>query len=410
MKFRTLKQLEDYLLKVDARRADHYTLERVQQAVQVLNNPQLQYAVVHIGGTSGKGSTSQFMASILQASGQRVGLFTSPAIVSPLERLQINGRPVTEKKFISLTNAVWPQLESLQLTYFEFFTIMALYYFAVSKVDTAVIEVGMGGRLDATNVVTPTVAIVTTIGLDHTKQLGRTRPLIAREKEHIIKPGCIGLTGSRYVTRGTYIDTTKAQILTQDLSGTVFTYRSSQKLYRKLRLTMLGQFQVHNAVLALEAAQRLHISAKAIAQGLEQAQNPGRFEIVKRKPLIIMDGAHNPEKMTSFIKALQQVVDTPSYNQIVGLIALKYNKDAIATLRPLIQVLDTVIITSFDQGMSVTQLRSIIRKIKPTIQTIVQPNSTKAYSRFREEITPNDLGLITGSLYMIGNLRGAKLV
>lgn len=406
MKFTTLNELESYLLKSDARRTDHYTLERMEQAVQVLNNPQLQYAVIHIGGTSGKGSTSQFMASILQASGERVGLFTSPAIVSPLERLQINGRPVTEKRFLRIVNEVWNVLEPLQLTYFEFFTVMALYYFAVSKVTSAVIEVGMGGRLDATNVVTPTVAIVTTIGLDHTKQLGRTRPLIAREKEHIIKPGCIGLTGSRFVQRGKFIDTSKAHIQTQDLSGTVFSYGT----YRNVHLTMLGEFQVHNAVLALEAAQRLHISKRAIMRGLEQAQNPGRFEILKRKPLIIMDGAHNPEKMTSFIHALRRVVDVASYDQVVGLIALKYNKDATATLRPLIRILDTVVITTFDQGMSVTQLRNIIRKMKPSIRIIVQSNSTQAHARFQREVSLNDLGLITGSLYMIGNLRGAKLV
>ncbi len=406
MKFRSLDHIEQYLLKADAQRHDHYTLDRVQQAVVVLGNPQLKYTVIHVGGTSGKGSTCQLMASILHASGQRVGLFTSPAIVSPLERLQINGRPITEKRFVEMTNRVWPKLESIQLTYFEFFTIMALYFFAEAKVDYAVVEVGMGGRLDATNVVTPTVAIVTTIGLDHTGQLGRTRPLIAREKEHIIKPGCIGLTGSRYVQRGTYIDTAKVNIHSQDLSGTVFSYRT----YRKLKLNMLGRFQVHNAILALEAARRLKVPEVIIRKGLEQALNPGRFEIITRQPLVIMDGAHNPEKMASFISALQQIVDIQSYNQVVGLIALKYNKDATATLRPLLKELNTVVITSFDQGMKVTQLRSYARKINPKMRIILEPNSTKAYKVFTRHVTSNDLGLITGSLYMIGNLRAAKLV
>lgn len=406
MKFRSLQHIENYLLKADELRHDHYTLDRVQQAVEIVGNPQLKYKVVHVGGTSGKGSTCQIVSSILQASGKRVGLFTSPAIVSPLERLQINGKPVTEKKFVQLTNHVWSQLEPIQLTYFEFFTIMALYYFAEAKANYAVVEVGMGGRLDATNVVTPTVAIVTTIGLDHTKQLGRTRPLIAREKEHIIKPGCIGLTGSQYIHRGLYIDATKARIHSQDLSGTVFTYRS----YKRLRLNMLGQFQIHNAVLAIEATRRLKISESAIRRGLQLASNPGRFEIITHHPLVIMDGAHNPEKMASFVSSLQQIVDVKAYNQIVGLIALKYNKDAAATLGPIIRKLDRVVITSFDQGMSVTQLRKIVRKINPTVQVILQADSTKAFKEFTRQVKPRDLGIITGSLYMIGNLRAAKLV
>lgn len=406
MKFRSLQHIENYLLKADEQRQDHYTLDRVQQAVEILGNPQLTYKVVHVGGTSGKGSTCQIVSSILQASGKRVGLFTSPAIVSPLERLQMNGKPVTEKKFVELTNRIWSQLKTIQLTYFEFFTIMALYYFAEAKADYAVIEVGMGGRLDATNVVTPTVAIVTTIGLDHTKQLGRTRPLIAREKEHIIKPGCIGLTGSQYVHRGIYIDTTKAHIDSQDLSGTVFTYRS----LKRLRLNMLGQFQIHNAVLAIEATRRLKISEAVIRKGLQQASNSGRFEIITRHPLVIMDGAHNPEKMTSFVGSLQKIIDIKSYDQVVGLIALKYNKDATATLRPLVRKLNKVVITTFDQGMSVTQLRNIVRKINPTVKVVLQANSTKAFREFTGQVQPHDLGIITGSLYMIGNLRAAKLV
>lgn len=406
MRFTSLDQLERYLMVADSKRHDHYTLDRVQEAVHILGNPQLQYQVVHVGGTSGKGSTCQIIASILQVKGKRVGLFTSPAIVSPLERLQINGKPVTERTFLQLTNAVWPLLEPVQLTYFEFFTIMALYYFSKESVAYAVIEVGMGGRLDATNVVTPTVAIVTTIGLDHTKQLGRTRPLIAREKEHIIKPGCIGLTGSRYVSRGKYIDTSTAKIHSQDLSGTVFSYKS----YRKLRLNMLGQFQIHNAVLAIEAARGLHCTEAIIRKGLLTANNPGRFEIITRKPLVIMDGAHNPEKMASFITSLEHIVPVKEYNHVVGLIALKYNKDATATLRPLIRKLDTVIITTFDQGMAVTQLRTIVKKIRPSVRVILQANSTKAYREFRRHIDSRDLGIITGSLYMIGNLRGAKLV
>lgn len=405
-RFTSLAQLERALRKNEQDWVHNYTLHRMYQAADRLEHPELRYDVIHVGGTSGKGSTCQMIYAILRASGHKVGVYTSPHLVDALERIEINGEAITEKKFLQLVNTIWPKIHDLHLTYFEFFTLFALFYFAQRKVDYAVVEVGLGGRLDATNVVTPAVAIITDIGLDHTEVLGHTKRAIAKEKEAIIKPGCIGLTGSRFVHRGKYVELTNTTIRTQDLVGTTFDYKNSKKLF----LNLVGAYQVRNAILAIEAAQALHISKRAIYQGLTQVQSRGRFEIVSKKPLIIMDGAHNPQKMVAFARSLRQVVEVSSFNKAAILLALKYNKDALGTLRPIIPLADTVVLTSFSEGMSLSTLRQLVRRLNPTAKIIVQKNSAQAYTIFRNELAKKDLGIITGSLYMIGDLMKTRII
>lgn len=405
-RFTSLAQIENYLHEQDHGRHDYYTVDRMHQAVRRLQHPELKYKVVHVGGTSGKGSTCQMIYSILQAAGYKVGVFTSPHLVGPLERIEVNRRAITETKFVQLVNQVWPTIHDLQLTYFEFFSFLALQYFAEQKVDYGVIEVGMGGRLDATNVVIPTVAVVTDIGLDHTETLGHTKRAIAIEKEQIIKPGCIGLTGSRYVHRGRYIDLTKAIIRQQDLTGTLFDYKTHKKLF----LNLVGAYQVRNGILAIEVAQALRLPKRAMYQGLAQVQTRGRFEVVSQQPLIIMDGAHNPQKMAAFVHSLRQVVPVRKSKKIVLLLALKYNKDAVATLRPVVPLADVVVLTSFDKGMSLHTLRDLVRQRNPQAKIILKKDSKLAYQIFRKNLDKNDLGIITGSLYMIGDLIKAQVL
>ncbi|MDP3970274.1 MAG: folylpolyglutamate synthase/dihydrofolate synthase family protein [bacterium] len=398
--FQTVQQIEDYMLQQDRSRDDHYTLDRVKQALQLLDSPHLKYKVVHIGGTSGKGSTCNMMASILKANHKKVGLFTSPAIVSSLERIQINGRSVTETSFVKLVNKIWPKIVELHLTYFEFFTVMALYLFADRKVDYAVIEVGMGGRLDATNAVESVVAVVTNVGLDHTEQLGRTKAKIAKEKGAIIKSGSIGITGSSYVKNARFIDVTKAVISSTTLAGNIFTY----KKLRDVQLKLIGEYQVGNAVIAIEAAQALNIPEVAIRRGLETAKNAGRFEIISMQPMMIVDGAHNPDKMWAFIKSLRKIVEIDDYNKIVVLFALKFNKDIKATLKPLLTIVDTLIITTFSKGTDMKKIASVVRELSPHVKIIIRKDSRDAYSYYRKIVKSEDLGIITGSLYLIGDL------
>lgn len=398
--FRSVRQFEQYLEQHDPPRDQGYILDRIQAAVERLHHPELRYKVIHVAGTSGKGSTCRLIANILQTVHYRTGLYTSPHLVRINERIMINQRPITDQAFLRLVNTLWPKVADLCLSYFEWLTLLALVYFAERKVNYAVIEVGMGGRLDATNVVTPTVAIVTEIGLDHTEQLGRTRRQIAREKEAIIKLGCIGLTGSRYVHRGRYINLDRVALVKESLSGTIFHYRS----YRNLNLGMPGRYQVRNAILALEACRVLHIPESALRRGLKTAQHTGRFTVFRRRPLIIVDGAHNPQKMKAFTTSLRHLTAGTAFERVIVLIAIKHTKDLSGTLRPLLPLVDHVIITTFAEGAAPNLIRGVIHRLHPAITTEIEPHSGRAYAHLREQLTARDLGIITGSLYMIGNL------
>lgn len=410
MRFTSVQQLERYMIRNDKLRDDHYTLDRMQEAIKRLGRPDHLYTVIHVAGTSGKGSTCQILNAILLASGTSVGLFTSPAIVGPLERIRINNRPITEREFLKHVNVLFNIVGDLRLTYFELFTLAALYIFAQKKVQYVVLETGMGGRLDATNVVDSKLALITDIGLDHTEVLGNTLLAIAKEKAGIIKPGSKAFTTSPYIVRANarvrLIRPERATIVIENLSGTHFHWGS----LRNLHLSLIGDYQIRNAVLAITAVQHLGITQTAIRKGLKAVRNPGRFEIVSRRPLIIIDGAHNPQKMLAFTSALQRLVPQERYSSRIGLIAMKFNKDFVKTLRPLVQLLDEVVITSFQHGAKVSELRNVIKQLKPSMIIHVQSRPQRAYQQFRERANETGFGVVVGSLYLIGELRQASLV
>ncbi|MFA6475188.1 MAG: folylpolyglutamate synthase/dihydrofolate synthase family protein [Patescibacteria group bacterium] len=367
----------------------NYQLERMQAAVERFGHPERKYKVIHVGGTSGKGSTCAMIASILQAAGYNVGLFTSPALVTETERITVNGKPI--RKLV-------PPVD-VNLTEFEQYTLAALSYFADRQVDYAVIEVGIGGKFDATNIVQPTVAIVTDIGLDHMDILGKTKQIIARDKQDIIKPGCIGLTGSTFIKRGTYIDLSKFKLKQADLTGSVFDY----KHLKDVQLNWVGHYQIRNAILAIEAVQRLGIGSAAIRYGLKTVQSRGRFEVVNRKPLIILDGAHNPQKMSAFTHSLKQLVPLKD-KTVICLCSIKSTKDLINTLKPLLSLVDEIILTTFPNSYSLTQLEKAVKKLDKTIKIKKLTDSTAAFKYFKKKLTKQDVGIVTGSLYLIGKI------
>lgn len=403
MKFRSLRQFQARLIQADQQRrlVTWYSLERIVQAVDRLHHPEQRYRVVHVAGTSGKGSTCQLLAAILSAAGYRTGLYTSPHLVRFNERIKLNNRCITDTALLQLIHELWPIVADLHLSYFEWSTVLAFVYFAKRQVDYAVIEVGMGGRLDATNVVTPTVALVTEIDLDHTEHLGRTRRTIAREKAAIIKPGCIGLTGSRYVRRGRFVNLDNYQIVSSSLTGTVFHYGP----YRRLQLGLVGSYQVRNAIMAIAAAQALALPERAIRRGLSTARIAGRFEILRRRPLIIADGAHNPHKMAAFVQSLRLATSAQQFRQTIALVSIKYTKDITQTLRPLLPLVDCVIITAFTESASLQKIRTVAKQLRPHLEVIIQPQAYLAYSLLRRRLQSHDLGIVTGSLYLIGDLK-----
>lgn len=404
--FKSLNQIQNHLQRQDKNRKDHYTLGRMQQAVERLDHPELQYRVVHVTGTSGKGSTCHMIQSILQAAGYRVGLYTSPVLVTPLERITINNRSITEPSMVRLINVIWPNIADLRLTSFELFTLLALYYFAGKQVDYAVVEVGMGGLYDATNVVQADLAIITSVGLDHTDSLGKTKHAIARHKAGIIKPNSIALTGSRLIKKAKFIDTHKYSVQHRSHQGSVFHYQSLKNIH----LALLGDFQIQNAVLAIEAARVLHISQPAIRKGLEKVHHRYRFMICSSRPYIIADGAHNPDKMTAFANSLFKYIVKPTNAKVIALVSVKYNKDINQTLKPLLSLVDELIITSFDISAPVEKIRTVAKQLSPNLPCTVQVNPHQAYRLFRRKLQTNDIGIITGSLYLLGELEAKNMI
>lgn len=315
----------DYSLKHSSElvKAD-FNLDRMRALMIELGNPQDRYPIIHVAGTKGKGSVSAMCASALAAAGYRVGLYTSPHLLDYCERVQFNGVPVSHAGLVELVEQMKPAVSRIpKLTTFEITTALGFLFFAQQKADAAVIEVGLGGRLDATNVVTPRVSVITSLSFDHMAVLGNTLPLIAGEKAGIIKPGVpvvsapqkddaldvlVQIAGERkspFTLIGTDL-TFKA--LDHSLNGQTmqFSTYNHKPLTLKLSLSLLGIHQVLNAATAYAALKvsGLDIPDKAIQKGFAGVKWPARFEVVRRKPPVIFDSAHNQDSFARLRQAL----------------------------------------------------------------------------------------------------------
>jgi dihydrofolate synthase/folylpolyglutamate synthase len=292
-------------------------LSRMVTLMDSLGNPQRNYPCIHVAGSKGKGSVSAFCATALQTAGYKVGLYTSPHLRDFEERIQINWEPISREDFVELVDFLKPHIATIpKINTFEIATALAFYYFRKQAVDIAVIEVGLGGRLDATNVITPRVSVITALYLEHTNILGNTLSQIAYEKAGIIKPGIpVVLSPQREEARQmvTKIAIEKKAPLTQVgidytfetkhscLESQTFTIQSVESgELSEIEIGLLGQHQVENASTAYVALQRLReqgipISESAIQEGFAHTRWPARFEILNREPPIVVDSAHNPD-------------------------------------------------------------------------------------------------------------------
>ncbi len=296
-------------------------LERISRLLRSLGNPETHYPCIHLAGTNGKGSTAVLLSSLLQAHGLRVGLYTSPHLQSVCERFRINGKEISPEKLADVLSLIRKRLEELSLpaTYFEITTAAAFWYFAEEKIDVAVIECGLGGRLDATNVCHPILSIITNVARDHTAFLGRTLRAIAQEKAGIIKPGVPVVAGRLKPAAREEIE--KKCRETQSplyLLGRDFRIRRWQEhwYYRgrrlhlpALSLSLSGDFQGHNLALALASLEILaergySLKEALIRQALSEVSWPGRLEFLRIGPGIILDGAHNEDGIRALIAAL----------------------------------------------------------------------------------------------------------
>lgn len=421
--------IESYIPRGRKKHPGELGLLRMKYFVSLLDNPELKYKTIHIGGTSGKGSTAMMIASILGIK-YKVGLCTSPHLISLTERIKINGQDIKEKDFLALVNELIPvihQIENSKFgkpTYFEIITAIAFLYFKIKQVDFAVVEVGMGGMFDATNIVKPKVVVLTNVGLDHTDVLGKTIEEIAEDKVGIIKSKIPIVSGVRQpsvieiVKDACKKNNAQLSLINRDFhyqvkkisdEETVFDYFGNNS-YGNLRLSLLGKHQAVNAAVAIRAMEELSkIEENDIRKALKSLFIPGRLQVVLRKPLIILDGAHNEDKTDALVQAIRDIFPK---KKIISVVAIKQDKDAKAILERLSAVSCVFIFTQFsltyDLGKTASfppeKLAEIARKLDPSKEIIIERNSRKAVVIAKEISEEDSLILITGSLYLLGEV------
>jgi dihydrofolate synthase/folylpolyglutamate synthase len=405
-------------------------LERIAALLGRLGNPERCLRAVHVGGTNGKGSVCACLTAVLVAAGYRVGTFTSPHLHSYTERFRIDGRPVAPARLTELIWEVKPALESLRRegvvpTEFEIHTALAFLFFAREAVDIAVVEVGLGGRFDATNVIFPEVAVITNVTVDHTDYLGETVEKIAWEKAGIIKSGVPVVTGATgaalgVIARECNVKGAPLFVLGRDfypverenaLSGQVLAVCGWWGAYEGLRLRLPGRHQQLNAACAVAASQLLaergwRVDAAAITKGLAAATWPGRLEVVREKPLVVLDGAHNAAGAEALKEALTNYFPGRRLVLVIGIFADKERAAVAATLCPLA---GAVVVTRppGTRAGDWREMAALARRHAPAVYEVEE--IAAAVAQALGFAGPEDVVVITGSLYLIAAARAALL-
>ena len=396
-------------------------LSTIRRILKELGNPHDHFACIHVAGTNGKGSIASGIASILKAAGHRTGLYTSPHLVTFNERININGKPISNTRVVAAYQAVKSVHHgSREPTFFEFATAMALYDFGREGIDWAVIETGMGGRLDATNIVRPAVSIISNLSLEHQDYLGNTLAQIAAEKGGIIKKGVPVVTGVRQPVALSVLNDIAANKsapvsrLGKDFRvrrkpGNTFTYFGLQNKWSDMKTCLMGRHQVENAAISLAACELLSRSGASISeencrQGLLNLSWPGRLEIVSESPRIILDGAHNLVAAKNLAAFLAQETDQRPITMVIGILDDKPYK---AMLSALIPVTQKVIFTrpKIDRGLPPETLFAEARQYGKEMMLL--PDVQEAVQQAISQATPDDIICIAGSLYVVGEARAA---
>ncbi|OGG07046.1 hypothetical protein A3D05_02020 [Candidatus Gottesmanbacteria bacterium RIFCSPHIGHO2_02_FULL_40_24] len=433
-----VKYLEKFIPTADKRHPGELGIVRMRLLAALLDNPQNKFKTIHVAGTSGKGSTATILANIL-ARKYRVGLHTSPHLERLNERIAISDnrkifREVTNKEFVELTNEIKPKIEKMEKdllapSYFEIVTASAFNFFMKERVDVAVIEAGLGGKVDATNIINPVISIITNIGLDHTDVLGETVEEIAKDKAKIIKKGITLVTGVRQTRVVNIVKAesrklrAKSLFLNKDFSvnirkitekGTYFDY-AGEKNYKNLFIPLPGKHQAENATLAIRAAEVMgkygfEADENSIRRTLKTVTIPGRMEIIREKPYVILDGAHNPDKIRALVNAFN---DIWANRKATVVLAIKEGKNAFEMIYNLLPISQKIIITQYkimtEQGEITSYNTGIIeekiRKINKKIPIISITDTEKAVKSAIKKAERRDIILITGSLYLVGLVR-----
>jgi dihydrofolate synthase/folylpolyglutamate synthase len=405
----------DGLNRLDIR----FSLDPISRFLERLNNPQNAYGTVLVGGTNGKGSIAAMVASALSHGGFRVGLYTSPHLIDVRERIRVDGDMISQEEMDAWIEKVKAHSNE-NLTYFEFLTAVAFLYFHRRKVDLAILEVGMGGRLDATNVVSPLVSVVSNISLDHTEYLGRRLEEIAWEKGGIIKNGgvCITAVKQRRLqelleeicrTRGATIYSLGREITIYTHPDGSFSYRGIGMRYDNLVCPLRGRHQIENAAVALGVIEALAMKGfgvddDAVFKGIHDVKWEGRLEVIRHSPTVLLDGAHNAGGASTLARALREEF---SYKKLIFIFGVLKDKDYKAMLKKLLPLGDRLILTSPD-----TERAMLPEAIVPVAQQYltkieIVKNSHEALKRALSIADQNDLICVTGSLYLVGEIKRA---
>ena len=407
-------------------------LETIRSLLAALDHPERRFHALHIGGTNGKGSTAAIVASVLASAGYRVGLYTSPHLVDFRERIRVNGEPIPEDQVARLTDALRAACPpELNPTFFEFTTAMAFRHFAEAGVDAAVLEVGLGGRYDATNVVTPLVSCITTVSFDHEEFLGHDLASIAFEKAGIIKPLVPVVAGPLPAEAGRVVE-----MVAKDLQAPLYRlgmdfsalgrhpgacrFNGRRWTLTGLHCPLQGTHQLDNLGCALMmtelASERgLVILEQAVRDGVSNVQWEGRLETVEREPLLLLDGAHNPAAADALSDYLRQLRTRPARSDcsVILLVGMMRDKDHTGFLRALVPLADRIVLTQAGMARSapVETLGAAIPSGGPPVH--VAPAVADALALARRLARPSDVICVTGSLMIIGEvkalLRGSVL-
>ena len=416
------------------------TLDRVREACDLLGSPQHAYKVIHLTGTNGKTSTSRMAESLVRAHGLRTGLFTSPHLTSVRERIQIDGAPISQEFFVSLWAEVLPIIEMVdarsleaggpRMSFFEVLTVLAFAAFADAPVDVAIIEVGMGGVWDATNVADADVAVIGPIALDHERWLGSTITQIATEKAGIIKPGSVAvvatqsesargpLTAALPLARAAFTQEDDFEVVYRQagVGGQMVTLRTPAATYEGIFVPLFGAHQASNAVMALTAVEALladgsepaALAGETVEQGFARVTSPGRLEIVRSSPTIVVDAAHNPHGIDALASAINEAF---AFEYLTGVVGILEDKDAEGILYGLEAMLDHIVVTksSSPRSRDIESLAALATRIfgddRVTVAADVPSAIDAAVQRSESEVEVGGGVVVVGSITLVADAR-----
>jgi len=397
-------------------------LDRIEKALLAIGSPEKSYRILHVAGTNGKGSTCAFAAHCLTAQGYRVGLYTSPHLVRLNERIQINGEEISDDRLGERVSEVlgrYPEARQAPppLTFFEFTTLVALWHFSRERVEVAVLETGLGGRLDATTAAAPTVTAITPISLDHRDYLGDDVRAIAREKAGILAPGVPSAISRQRPEAMAVVEEVAAErrsplflegrdFQLRPSRGGAFEYRGLNANVDDLRPSLRGPHQIQNASVALASlellAPQLPISAEAMRMGIGSTRWPGRLEEVGSTPTVLLDGAHNPLGVETLLIALDALYPGRRVHLVFGVLA---DKDYRSMIRTLFVRCASVSLTPLKTPRSLAPEKYLAEARSLCPRTTAYDTVAGALQAAKANASPEDIVVCTGSLFLVGAVR-----